>query len=52
MIFACHNLKRMARWSWKTSSKAIIKRMITAFLKPMKLMESDTPFWSTTLSTV
>ena len=32
MIFACHNLKRMARWSWKTSSKAIIKRMISAFL--------------------
>ncbi|MGX8833829.1 IS1182 family transposase [Amedibacillus sp. YH-ame6] len=34
MIFACHNLKRMARWSWKTSSDTMhnwLKMMISLY---------------------
>ena len=52
MIFACHNLKRMARWSWKTSPKTIIKRMISAFLIIYEANEKRYSFWCTTLSTV
>lgn len=36
MIFACHNLKRMARWSWKTSSNSIIKRMFSIIFRIFK----------------
>lgn len=44
MIFACHNLKRMTRWSWKISTKSIIKRMISHFLELMKQMKSSILF--------
>ena len=34
MIFACHNLKKMANWRWKTSpNKSIIKQIIAKILK-------------------
>lgn len=52
MIFACHNLKRMARWSWKTSLNTrhhLIKRVIYLF-ETQK--EKRYPLWSTTLSTI
>ena len=52
MIFACHNLKRMARWSWKTSSNTIhnwLKMMISRFETHKEKRYS---FWSTTLSTI
>ena len=52
MIFACHNLKRMARWRWKTSPKTIIKRMISTFLIIYEANEKRYSFGSTTLSTV
>ncbi len=52
MIFACHNLKRMARWNWKTSSKPIIKRMISTIFKIYEANEKRYPIWSTTLSTI
>lgn len=52
MIFACHNLKRMARWSWKISTKSIIKRMISTFFRTYEANEKWYPVWSTTLSTI
>ena len=34
MIFACHNLKKMALWRWKTSPiKSLIKQIIAKILK-------------------
>ena len=34
MIFACHNLKKMANWRWKTSlTKSLIKQIIAKILK-------------------
>lgn len=52
MIFACHNLKRMARWSWKTSSKfmhSIINQLIYCCIS---LKEKGYSRWSTPLSTI
>ena len=37
MIFACHNLKKMANWRWKISpNKSLIKKIIGKFLKFQK----------------
>ena len=33
MIFACHNLKKMANWKWKTTSKSTLFSKILPFLK-------------------
>ncbi|WP_147573602.1 transposase, partial [Candidatus Stoquefichus massiliensis] len=52
MIFACHNLKRMARWRWNASSKAHLYRVKIAFFKNLKENKKRYSFWSTTLSTV
>lgn len=52
MIFACHNLKRMARWSWKPSIKTLIKRILSTVLSIYEVNEKRYPFWSTTLSTI
>lgn len=52
MIFACHNLKRMARWRWKTPSIAHLYRLNMAFFKNLKQNEKRYPLWSTTLSTI
>ncbi|WP_028043400.1 transposase [Candidatus Stoquefichus massiliensis] len=52
MIFACHNLKRMTRWRWKTSSNTIhnwLKMMISRFETQKEKRYS---FWSITLSTI
>ena len=52
MIFACHNLKKMANWRWKTSpNKSLIKRIISKFVKfPQK--RSTFHFKYTSLSTI
>ena len=52
MIFACHNLKKMAKWSWKAFAKTIIKRMISTFFRIYETNEKRYPIWSTTLSTI
>lgn len=37
MIFACHNLKKMANWRWKRSpNKSLIKQIISKFVKFQK----------------
>ncbi|WP_412891715.1 transposase [Beduini sp.] len=52
MIFACHNLKRMARRRWKASTKTIIKRKISTIIKIYEAKEKRYSIWSTTLSTI
>lgn len=52
MIFACHNLKRMARWRWNNSTKRHIKRKITTMIRDYEAKEKRYSFQSTTLSTI
>ena len=52
MIFACHNLKRMSKWRWKSISKTTryyVKNIIISYFKEK---EKRYLFISTTLSTV
>ncbi len=52
MIFASHNLKRMARWSWKTLSSAVpLMTKIIVFMQKEKIKKRY-PLWDTTLSTI
>ena len=52
MIFACHNLKKMANWRWKKSSnKPLIVQIIIEILKISK-KRSISYFEYTSLSTV
>ena len=52
MIFACHNLKRMARWRWNASSKINLYRLRIVIFKNLKVNKKRYPLWSTTLSTI
>ena len=52
MIFACHNLKRMSKWRWKSISKTTryyVKNIISSYFKEK---EQRYLFISTTLSPV
>lgn len=54
MIFACHNLKKMANWKWKTTSKSAIISNIFRFWGKILFLAiiKGHPFsWNTLLST-
>lgn len=52
MIFACHNLKRMARWRWKNISKLLHKWLKYVIIHNISKNKKRYSFKSITLSTV
>lgn len=52
MIFACHNLKRMARWRWNRQSKSLLERLEFVFFHNLLENKKRYSLKSTTLSTI